>query len=606
MIVGKLNSRRMPFIVFSLYLVVSISSVSWLWQYSYQQLTSSSQQQLELFSSHLESQLERFAYIPQLLSRQSLMVDALQTPHNSALREIINRHLDSTNKIIGASDTYLLDIKGTTIAASNWLLERSFVGRNFSFRPYFQQAMDGKQGDYFAIGSTSSKRGYYYSFPVKYAGEVIGVVVVKMDISSIEKDWSGKPQHFLVTDPNGVVFISTQDTWLFQSLGVLSDATKNKIKQGRRYLGKTIEVLPFDGDFTQSPSLIRGRFNEPLPKDYLALTKKYAKAGWNVRVFAPTKSITYSIVILLLLLTLFFILLYFILSLIGQRQTRNDEKERLQANAKQQLEFQVMQRTSALHAEINERHKAELALKNTQKELIQAAKLAVLGQLSASISHELNNPLAAIRSYAENALVFLERAKLDKVSSNLARITHLTERMATISAQLKAFARKSDGVMAVIALQPVLLASFELVKPQLKSSQVTLQLHLPSDTILVKAEPIQLEQILVNLLSNAIQAMQDSKLKNISVSLSISHQDALVEVVDTGPGIAESDIGQLFEPFFTTKKAGLGLGLSISQQIINSMHGKLWAENKLDSGAMFSISLPLILAPALPQIQELK
>jgi two-component system C4-dicarboxylate transport sensor histidine kinase DctB len=605
MILGKLNSRRMPFIVFSLYFLVSISSVSWLWQYSYQQLTSSSQQQLELFSSHLESQLDRFAYIPQLLSRQSLMVDALQTPHNSALREIINRHLDSTNKIIGASDTYLLDVKGTTIAASNWLLEPSFVGRNFSFRPYFQQAMRGKQGNYFAIGSTSSKRGYYYSFPVRYAGEVIGVVVVKMDISLIEKDWSGKPQHFLVTDPNGVVFISTQGTWLFHSLGVLSDVTKNNIKLGRRYLGKHIEELPFDGDFEKSPSLIRGSLNEKSPKDYLALTKKHVKTGWNLRVFAPTKSIIYSIVILLLLLTLFFILLYFILVLIGQRQTRSDEKERLQATAKHQLEFQVMQRTSALHAEINERHKAELALKNTQKELIQAAKLAVLGQLSASISHELNNPLAAIRSYADNALVFLERSKLDKVASNLARITHLTERMATISAQLKAFARKSDGVMTVIALQPVLLASFELVKPQLKSSQVTLQLHLPSDTILVKAEPIQLEQILVNLLSNAIQAMQDSKLKNISVTLSVSQQDALVEVVDTGPGIAECDIGQLFEPFFTTKKAGLGLGLSISQQIINSMHGKLWAENNLDSGAMFSISLPLIFAPALPLNQEL-
>ncbi len=600
MIINKLNSRRIPFIVFSLYCLVSLSSATLLWKYSYQQLTHSSQKQLELFSRHLEGKLERFAYIPQLLSRQSLMVNALQTPNNTALREIINRHLDTTNQIIGASDTYLLNIQGTTIASSNWLLERSFVGKNFSFRPYFQEAMNGKKGDYFALGSTSSKRGYYYSFPVKYAGEVIGVVVVKMDVSSIEKDWIGKPQHFLVTDPNGVVFISTQETWLFQSLSVLSEAIQDEIKQEWRYLGKHIEVLPFDGKFDQSSSLIRFSLDGKFPRYYLALTKKYVKAGWNIRIFVPTKSITYSIVILLILLTLLFILLYLILILFAQRQMRNDEKERLQAKAKQQLEFQVMQRTSALHAEINERHKTELALKNIQKELIQAAKLAVLGQLSASISHELNNPLAAIRSYADNALIFLERSKIAKVSSNLIRITLLTDRMATISAQLKAFARKSDGVMTVIALQPVLLASFELVKPQLKASKVKLVLKLPSNNILVKAEPIQLEQIFVNILSNAIQAMHDSDIKNIDVTLSTSQYQALVEVCDTGPGIAESDIGQLFEPFFTTKETGLGLGLSISQQIINSMNGHLWAKNKENFGAIFSISLPL------QQNQELK
>jgi two-component system C4-dicarboxylate transport sensor histidine kinase DctB len=252
-----------------------------------------------------------------------------------------------------------------------------------------------------------------------------------------------------------------------------------------------------------------------------------------------------------------------------------------------------MQRTSALHAEIDERHKAERALRDTQKELIQAAKLAVLGQLSASISHELNNPLAAIRSYAENALVFLKRDKMDKVTSNLERITHLTHRMAKISTQLKAFARKSDGEMSVIAMQPVLLAAFELVKPQLKASQVMLNMHLPNNNIHVKAEPIQLEQIVVNLLSNAIQAVHDSEQKNIEITLSSTKGQALVEVSDTGPGIKEADLGRLFDPFFTTKKTGLGLGLSISQQIINNMHGNIWAENMLKLGAKFSISLPL-------------
>ncbi|MEH6453938.1 MAG: ATP-binding protein [Psychromonas sp.] len=590
---GILDKRRLPLILFCLYCLISITSAIWLWQFSYQRLISVNQQQLERFSSHLESQLERFAYIPQLLSRQSLMADALQASHNSALREIVNRHLAATNQIIGASDTYLLDTKGTTIAASNWLLDTSFVGQNFAFRPYFQQAMTGQQGNYFALGSTSGKRGYYFSYPVKYAAEVIGVVVVKMDISSIEKDWSGKSQHFLVTDPNDVVFISTQESWLFKSLTPLQDTLKNDITSGRRYLDKQIKALDFAGEFNKSPAMIRVSIAQKRLTNHLSLSKEHPKVGWNVRVFVPTISIVYDIALLLLLLTLLFILLYLSLVLSRQRKNRNDEKERLQANAKQQLEFQVMQRTSALHAEIDERHKAERALRDTQKELIQAAKLAVLGQLSASISHELNNPLAAIRSYAENGLIFLKRDKLDKVTSNLERIVHLTDRMAKISTQLKAFARKSDGEMAEISLQPVLLAAFELVKPQLKASQVELNMNLPNNNIQVKADPIQLEQIVVNLLSNAIQAVQDQAQKNIKITLSTTQKKALVEVRDTGTGIKEADLSRLFDPFFTTKKTGLGLGLSISQQIIKNMHGNIWAENSPDLGAKFSITLPL-------------
>lgn len=594
MVLSKLTGHRLLLIIFAFYAVISFSAASWLWQFSYQRLVSSSQQQLDLFASHLESQLERFTYIPQLLSRQSLMVDALKAPQNTALQEIINHHLYATNQIIGASDTYLLDTKGNTIAASNWLLERSFMGKNFSFRPYFQRAIRGNQGDYFALGSSSGKRGYYTSYPVIYAAEVIGVVVVKMDISSIEKDWSEKSQHFVVTDPNDIVFISTESDWLYQSLKPLSESVKNEVKLERRYLGKNIHTLPFKGAFNQSPSLINIIENNTTSSDYLALSKKYDKAGWNIRVFVSTKSITYNIIILLILLSLLFILLYLVLILINQRQIRNVEKERLQIRSKQQLEFQVMQRTSALHAEINERHKAERALKDAQKELIQTAKLALLGQLSASISHELNNPLAAIRSYADNALIFLSRDKIDKVTNNLERITLLTDRMSKISIQLKAFARKSDGIMKVIALQPVLLAAFELVKPQLKASQVTLDMDIPAKPIFVKAEAIQLEQILVNLLSNATQAMQQSEIKNIKVILSISDQQALVEVKDTGTGINDADIDQLFEPFFTTKKTGLGLGLSISQQIIHSMHGKIWAESQDECGATFFISLPLL------------
>ncbi|HEY7864882.1 MAG TPA: ATP-binding protein, partial [Psychromonas sp.] len=373
----------------------------------------------------------------------------------------------------------------------------------------------------------------------------------------------------------------------------LSTALQNKISNSRRYLSREIKSLSFSGDLNKSPTSLRFNAAGQVGKNYLSLTKTLKNVDWQVRVLTPTTSLLINITMLILFLSLFYLLIYLVHVLISQKQSRHKEQVLLQAKAKQQLEFQVMQRTSALRAEIDERRKAERALRETQKELIQSAKLAVLGQLSASISHELNNPLAAIRSYAENAITFLNLDKNDKVSNNLTRITYLTDRMAKISSQLKAFARKSDGELSLISLQPVLLAAHELVKPQLKASQVLLEMDLPDKPVQVKAEPIQLEQIVVNLLSNAIQAMEECEEKQIKITLSVQDNQAQVEVIDIGIGIKQSDLTLLFEPFFTTKETGLGLGLSISQQIITNMHGKIWAKNRQNQGAKFCISLPL-------------
>lgn len=587
------HHRRVTLLLIFFYFLTLILSVNWLWQFSYERLISANQEQLERFSRHLENQLERFVYIPQLLSRQGIIVETLKADDSSAQRDITNHHLESINEIIGASDTYLLDASGTTIAASNWSKSISFIGHNFAFRPYFQQAMNDQRGHYFALGSTSGQRGYYFSYPVKYAAEILGVVVIKMDLSSIEKDWSGKAQHFMVTDKNHIIFISSETSWLFRSMVPLSTALQNEISNSRRYLSREIKSLSFSGDLNKSPTSLRFNAAGQVGKNYLSLTKTLKNVDWQVRVLTPTTSLLINITMLILFLSLFYLLIYLVHVLISQKQSRHKEQVLLQAKAKQQLEFQVMQRTSALRAEIDERRKAERALRETQKELIQSAKLAVLGQLSASISHELNNPLAAIRSYAENAITFLNLDKNDKVSNNLTRITYLTDRMAKISSQLKAFARKSDGELSLISLQPVLLAAHELVKPQLKASQVLLEMDLPDKPVQVKAEPIQLEQIVVNLLSNAIQAMEECEEKQIKITLSVQDNQAQVEVIDIGIGIKQSDLTLLFEPFFTTKETGLGLGLSISQQIITNMHGKIWAKNRQNQGAKFCISLPL-------------
>ena len=602
MLIMESLRRRTTFLWLFLYCLTLIVSVHWLWQSSYQKLQTSNQQQLDRFSRHLDTQLGHFAFIPQLLSRQGIIISALISPTNSAQLDVTNRHLNAINNIVGASDTYLLDIEGNTIAASNWSKKSTFIGNNFSFRPYYQDAIQGLQGQYFALGSTSGQRGYYFSYPVSYAAEIIGVIVVKMDLSLIEKDWAGKEQLFLVTDNNNVVFISSEEKWLIHSLTTLSETQKKTILKSRRYLDQKIESLSISGDLQKNSSLLSIANKRSFSRYYLSLIKASEHNRWNVRVFAPITPLLFDILMLLLLITLFYMLVYLTLVLIKQKKNRHQQEILTEEKAKQQLEYTVMQRTSALHAEIRERHKVESALRSTQKELIQSAKLAVLGQLSASISHELNNPLSAIRSYAENAVLFLERNKLDDVNNNLTRISLLTERMAKISSQLKSFARKSNGELKVIALQPVILAAYELLKPQLKSSKTELKIDLPETPINVKAEPIQLEQILVNLLSNALQSMQNSEQKLIVITLLVESNMAYIKVLDKGTGIDKEHLPHLFEPFFTTKETGLGLGLSISQQIISNMQGKLTAKNRAEQGAEFCISLPVIFIKSTPVI----
>ena len=613
LIMAKL-SKHITAVYLFIYCLTLIVSINLLWQHSFQQLQTSNQQQLDRFSRHLESQLGHFAFIPQLLSRQGIIIDALMSPHNTAQLDLTNRHLRSINNIVGASDTYLLDAKANTIAASNWLKEASFVGDNYAFRPYYQDAMRGEQGQYFALGSTSGRRGYYFSYPVMYAAEVIGVVVVKMDLSLIEKDWIGKEQHFLVSDMNNIVFISSEEKWLFKSLSPLSDNQKQTILKSRRYLEQPIESVSINGDLQQNASVLSMPNKKPFSNYYLSLLSVSQSKDWSIRVFAPIAPIIIDILILVTFISLLFLLLYLTYILIKQKRNRLQEQAMLAIKSKRELEYTVMQRTSALQAEVEERHKAESALRSTQKELIQSAKLAVLGQLSASISHELNNPLSAIRTYAENAVLFLERNQLDHVSNNLTRIGLLTERMAKISSQLKSFARKPNGELQVIALQPVIFAAHELLKPQLKTNKANLTIALPDTPVNVKAEPIQLEQIIVNLLSNALQSMQHSDDKQIIIKLAVQLEDkqnskeslAIIKVLDKGTGIDKKHLPHLFEPFFTTKETGLGLGLSISQQIISNMQGSLSAQNRPIAGAEFTITLPLVINGVFSELNTIK
>ena len=277
---------------------------------------------------------------------------------------------------------------------------------------------------------------------------------------------------------------------------------------------------------------------------------------------------------------------------------RNEKK--LQ-QAKEQLEIRVKERTEdleqsnqRLRAEVDERHKTEEALKQAQEELIQAAKMAVLGQISAGINHELNQPLTAIRSYTQNAQQFLLRGKIETASANLTEIIDLTDHMSSIIAQLKVFSSKRGDALSCVNVSTSLNDALKIMSPQIKQQQI--EIHTPStdEEYLVKGDLIRLEQVFINLISNASQAMSHCEKKQITITMEENIDRVSIHITDTGPGIVDHNLKHIFEPFFTTKdiSQGLGLGLSISHRIVEAMHGTLTASNSHSSGAIFSITLP--------------
>jgi two-component system C4-dicarboxylate transport sensor histidine kinase DctB len=591
----------------------SIALIAGLWQIgvwsheiALQQLEESSRQELHRYVQHLQGQLEKYEILPGVLATNKRLVHLLQNPGDSERIEALNRYLETVNKLAGTSDTYLMDEDGLTIAASNWASERPFVGRNFSYRPYFQEALKGNLGRYFALGTTSNRRGYYFAYPVRWQSRILGAVVIKIDMTAFETSWGGSDSILLVTDPDGVIFITSEQKWRYRSLDPLAPEAVERIRASRRYGTETLERLPVSTLVTRSESSRLVHIGKGVGERYLVRETEMPQAGWRVHILSHLDGVESEVlqtVMLsaLLLLAVFLLILHWL-----QRFRSARERARYERQAKSLLELRVREQTRditeanvRLMREIEQHRQTESQLQRTQSELIQSAKLAVIGQMSTGISHELNQPLAAIRSYADNARALFRRDRIEDVEWNLVQISELTERMAQISSQLKQFARKTAGRKTAVSVAAVVADTLRLLASRIKQTRVGWQA--PQEPLHVAANMVQFEQVLVNLVGNALQAVEQSADPRIEItarSLDDGRKVA-VEIRDNGEGVPEHLLERIFDPFFTTKREGqgLGLGLSISLRIIEAMGGQLSADNHPDGGAVFSIVLEAAVPP---------
>ena len=584
-----LRRRRLAFLVAALTAVTALAcwgAYRWAEVDARTALTLNGDQRLGLYASSIRNAVGRYDYLPFLVARDHEVLDLLDAP-SDALRDAVNRRLETANAAAGSAALYVVDRSGLALAASNWAdPAQSFVGQTYDFRPYFRQAVEAGSGRYFGIGVTTGLPGYFLSHAVHLAERLVGVAVVKIDLEPLQRDWAAGGERVLVTDENGIVFLSSHAGWKYHALRPLPDAVKARLAQTRQY--DRSEVMPLglhDGPVKENgarlvslPDSVPGGSRRAYLMQELALPE----FGWTIRFLSDLEPVKAQAAGAAVLTAMGFLLLAAALALGWQRR----HALRLQQEARAMLERRVEERTAELLT-------ANRVLREAQEELVQAGKLAALGQMSAALAHEINQPLAAIRTFVASTRLLAERGETAMVRDNLAMIGDLAERMAVLSGHLKDFARKGPARVEAVPVARTMDRALALLAPRLREEEVRVEQAIPSDAH-VRGDAVRLEQVFVNLLRNAADAMDGSDERRLTLTAARDAEGWEIRIRDTGTGIAEAHQFQLFDPFFTTKEVGqgLGLGLSLSYGIVRDFGGTLRAENNPDGGACFVVQLP--------------
>lgn len=565
---------------------------------------------LDLFGAAVDGIVNRYAHIPATIQLNEEVLALLRKPRPSGSVAAANRFLERLNGHIGSLAIFVMDERGIVLASSNWKQPDSFVGEDLSFRSYYLTGLSGQVGRHFAIGITQGEPGYYVSHPIRDGERVVGVAAIKIGLAGIDQAWDLLGAPALIADENGVVILSSVPDWRYTALGPLSSDSRVEAAVSRLYNNRPIGNFPVAIDAALGPAgqeihsggrlgIAPGR---ALGSTYLVHGRQLSSTGWRLLIFSdlqPMRAQAAGHGALAAVATGCVLLLLLVVAQRRRILRQKLEAKALLEQANAQLESKVARRTRALtdtnarlRKEVAERQQAEQTLRAAQDELVQAAKLAVLGQLAAGITHELAQPLGAMRTLSGNAVEFMKRGNLATVEQNLGIIARLADQMGRIITPLKTFARKSPAIPAATDVAHAVGAALFLLDQRLARAGITVINHCEPGRAVAWCDQNRLEQVLINLIRNAGDAMADSPRKTLTLAAAPADDGVVLRISDTGCGLPEG--GALFEPFFTTKPPGegLGLGLAISRDIVREFGGDLRADKRPEGGARFSLHLP--------------
>lgn len=584
-----------------LYLAAAAAAVEVAWHRGLDALTEAGAHRLDLYAASLRSELGRYELLPAIAARQDSIKTLLAAPPDArrALLPAVDDYLQAVNRDAGSVAVDVIDLNGDVIAASNWNQAVSFVGTNVAYRPYFTDSLSAGNGRFFGIGTNTGEPGLYFASAVRDGQKVLGATAVKIRVDPLESAWRVPNEAAMVVDGNGVVVISTVPAWKFTALAPIAPQKQQQIQASRQYAGRKVDNLGYArlGDWRNGAWFARlPDWSHPgRERRYLVMSRSAPQAGDAIMVALDLSTARRQQQLAFAFVTGVFLIAAFYGLYAVQR--RRVIVERLKAQdalqrANDRLEATVQQRTAALQQEIDERVLTEHKLRDSQQQLVHAGKLAVLGQMAAGLTHEINQPLVAIRTLCDNARTFFERGQSAQALANLARVGKLVENMALLTAELKAFARKPEASTVPVSLADALAHARLIYDSRIRDESVQLDIDIAPDT-LVAAEPGRLQQVIVNLLGNALDALTGREAPRIRMGAKRSDDAARVTffIADNGPGIDPHVLAHLFEPFVTTKPRGhgLGLGLAITSRIVEGFGARIAAVNLGGGGAQFTI-----------------
>jgi two-component system C4-dicarboxylate transport sensor histidine kinase DctB len=538
-------------------------------------------QRLEVEATRLDGQLARFEFLPSLLEASPNVFQLLDTPDDADLQRAVSVYLESINAVAGAANLYLVDVSGLTLAAADFREPGTPLGRNLSFRPYVVDALASGRGRFFGVGITSGRPGYYQSYALAAGGKTRGVAAVKVNLDSIERGWQDGVGDILLMDEHDVAILVSREDWRYRPIRPLSLKALEEIAKARRYGGA--ELKPLGWTETAEIGDDSARIVTDDGHAFMTSERKVNGGAWRLIVLDDEAATRQKALLVGGLAALSAAVLLLALKIADQRRRETRQKLASRAalqSAKEMLEIKVQERTAELRA--------------AQGDLVHAGKLATLGQMSAGIVHELNQPLAAIQTTADNAAVLMERGYYDDARDNVARIGALVHRLGRLTGQLRVFAYKSDDLLEEINVDKVLQASLTLLRARIRDAAIEVTTSVDPG-LHVFANEARLEQVFTNVLANAIDAVEAVDAKSIDIRAARQGDKGVIVIANNGPCIPPDMLPRLFEPFVTSKPPGkgLGLGLMLCDHIVRSFGGVMTARNLAPTGVEFVIEIPV-------------